>query len=225
MRRRQPTGCAGSAAANEARTNDGHGIVHTLAARVAVIASRLDLLSFLATGLCFACSAADPNDGARGPSDSESASARSAQLKSFPPLPNPILAVPDDSRLAFYYDAIGVQIYACQATTTGYAWTFQAPEANLFDRRGHLVVKHYGGPTWESVSDHIKVVAKKLTEFTAHADAIPELLLQATVHDGNGQMGDVSYIQRLDTAGGLAPSSGCDAAHLGAIARVDYTAT
>ncbi len=38
-------------------------------------------------------------------------------------------------------------------------------------------------------------------------------------------MDDVSYIQRLDTVGGLAPSSGCDAAHVGAIARVDYKAT
>jgi hypothetical protein len=38
-------------------------------------------------------------------------------------------------------------------------------------------------------------------------------------------MADVSYIQRLDTAGGLAPTTGCDASHVGAIARVDYTAT
>jgi len=146
-------------------------------------------------------------------------------LKAFPPLPSPKLAAPDDSRLAFYYDAIGVQIYSCQATATGYAWTFQAPEASLFDRRGHLVVKHYGGPTWEAESDHSKVVAKKLEEFSAHSDAIPELLLQATGHDGQGQMDDVSYIQRLDTVGGLAPNNGCDAAHVGATARVDYTAT
>jgi hypothetical protein len=127
--------------------------------------------------------------------------------------------------LAFYYDAIGVQIYSCQATETGYAWTFQAPEANLFDRKGRLVVKHYGGPTWEAVSDQSKVVAKKLEEFSARTDAIPELLLQASAHDGKGQMDDVSYIQRLETLGGLAPSSGCDAAHVGATARVDYTAT
>ena len=31
-------------------------------------------------------------------------------------------------------------------------------------------------------------------------------------------------IQRLDTAGGVAPSTGCDAAHEGTEARVDYSA-
>lgn len=181
--------------------------------------------SMLAATLLFACSATDASGDPAGPTGSEPVGARSEQLKTFPSLPSPILAVPDDSRLAFYYDAIGVQIYACQATASGYAWTFQAPEASLFDRRGRLVVKHYGGPTWESVDDHSKVVAKKLQEFTAHANAIPELLLQATTHEGKGVMDDVSYIQRLDTVGGLAPSAGCDAAHVGATARVDYTAS
>jgi hypothetical protein len=183
------------------------------------------VFSILATGLLFACSAADTSAGAADSTDGESVSARGEQLKSFPPLPDPRLAAPEGNRLAFYYDAIGVQIYSCQAAATGYAWTFQAPEANLYDRRGRLVVKHYGGPTWESVGDHSKVVAKKLEEYTAHRDAIPELLLEATGHDGKGEMDDVSYIQRLDTAGGLAPTSGCDAAHVGATARMDYTAT
>jgi hypothetical protein len=178
--------------------------------------------SIVAAGWLFACSGGEPIEGA---TDARSVGVQSEQLKNFPPLPDPSLAAPDDSRLAFYYDAIGVQIYACQATATGQAWTFQAPEAKLFDRGGHLVVKHYGGPTWESVRDQSKVVAKKLKEFTAHSNAIPELLLQATTHDGKGQMADVSYIQRLDTAGGLAPTTGCDASHVGAIARVDYTAT
>ena len=183
------------------------------------------VFSMLAAGLLFACSATDMNAPASDSAEPESVSARGEQLKSFPPLPDPSLAAPEGNRLAFYYDAIGVQIYTCQAAATGYAWTFQAPEARLFDRRGRLVVKHYGGPTWESVDDHSLVVAKKLKEFTAHDDAIPELLLEATVHGGKGQMDDVSYVQRLETAGGLAPSAGCDAAHVGATARVDYTAT
>ena len=183
------------------------------------------VIVLLGAGCLFACSAADTNDSQGSRTDSESFSVRSESLKSFPPLPDPILTVPEDNRLAFYYDAIGVQIYACQATTSGYAWTFQAPEASLFDRRGHLVVKHYGGPTWESVHDQSKVVAKKLEEFTAHAGAIPELLLEATVHEGKGRMDDVSYVQRLDTVGGLAPTRGCDSAHVGATTRVDYTAT
>jgi hypothetical protein len=35
----------------------------------------------------------------------------------------------------------------------------------------------------------------------------------------------VTYIQRLDTVAGLAPTTGCDATTVGTTARVDYTAT
>jgi hypothetical protein len=37
-------------------------------------------------------------------------------------------------------------------------------------------------------------------------------------------MAEVTYIQRLNTAGGLAPASGCDASHIGATANVAYNA-
>jgi hypothetical protein len=33
------------------------------------------------------------------------------------------------------------------------------------------------------------------------------------------------YVQRLDTVGGVAPAAGCDSAHAGTRARVDYSAT
>ena len=176
----------------------------------------------LATALLFARSSADANQSAV--TDAEPAATESEQLKALPPLPSPTLAIPDDSQLAFHHDAVGVQIYTCQATKTGYAWTFQAPEAKLFDRPRHAVLTHYAGPTWESVSDHSKVVAKKVAEFSAHADAIPELLLQVTSHAGEGTLAGVTYIQRLHTTGGLAPTGGCDEGHVGATARVDYTA-
>jgi hypothetical protein len=178
----------------------------------------------VAMTLLFACASAGAN-GAVAANDTTPIGLQSERLKPAPPLPSPNLAVPDDSRLAFSYDAVGFQIYVCQAAGNGYAWTFQAPEARLIDAHGRLVVKHYAGPTWESVSDHSKVVAKKVAEFSAHADAIPELLLQVTAHDGNGTMADVSYIQRLGTKGGLAPTTDCDSGHIGATARVDYTAT
>jgi hypothetical protein len=38
-------------------------------------------------------------------------------------------------------------------------------------------------------------------------------------------MTDVTFIHRLETAGGKAPATGCDASHVGETARVDYTAT
>jgi len=39
--------------------------------------------------------------------------------------------------------------------------------------------------------------------------AVPELLLKATAHRGTGLLASVSYIQRLDTRGGVAPTGTC----------------
>jgi hypothetical protein len=144
----------------------------------------------------------------------------SEALSKLPTLPSPTLAVPAGNRLAFHYDAVGVQIYACSAS----AWVFQAPEAALYGKRGRVKGKHYAGPTWES-KDGSTVVGTKVAAFTADPTAIPELLLQAVSHAGDGRMSEVTYIQRLDTAAGLAPTTGCDATTEGATARVDYTAT
>ena len=162
--------------------------------------------------------------GAADSATSEAVSSHSQSLQ-VPPLPSPKLAVPEGNRLAFYNDAVGVQIYGCQAATGGYAWTFQAPEATLVDHRGRAVIKHYAGPTWESIADGSKVIASKVDEFTDDPSAIPELLLKATPQSDTGRMSEVTYIQRLETTGGRAPSTGCDADHVGAVARVDYTAT
>jgi hypothetical protein len=134
------------------------------------------------------------------------------------------LAVPAGNELAFTYDAIGVQIYGCDASATGYGWVLRAPEANLYGKRSKLAGTHYAGPTWES-NDGSTVVASKLAEHAANPTAIPWLLLGATGHSGRGRMSDVTYLHRLDTAGGKAPATGCDATHAGATVRVDYVAT
>jgi hypothetical protein len=135
------------------------------------------------------------------------------------------LAVPKGNKLAFRHDAIGVQIYRCDATATGHGWVFQSPEANLYGHKGRPAGTHYAGPTWQA-NDGSTVIAAKIAEAAAtYSNAIPSLLLGATAHAGRGRMAAVTYIHRLETAGGVAPSNGCDAAHVGARVRVDYTAT
>lgn len=139
-------------------------------------------------------------------------------------LPNPALAPPAGSELEFGFHAVGVQIYTCTAAAAGPAWVFSAPEADLFDRRGAVVVKHYAGPTWEALADGSKVVGARVAGATADPSAIPWLLLKAASHAGHGRMEQVAFIQRLNTTGGLAPAAGCDAGAVGAVARVPYTA-
>src|SRR5262252_3576498 len=103
----------------------------------------------------------------------------------------------------------GVQIYTCKATTDNpakFAWTFKAPEAELKNKEGENIGKHYAGPTWEA-SDGSKVVGA-LQQQAASPDpsAIPWLLLKAKSNEGTGAFSKVIYIQRVDTTGGRAPS-------------------
>lgn len=188
--------------------------------RASAIRISLPVLSAIAGSLFAAACGGSAEGGAPDGLDV----GRASQALSAPVLPSPTLAVPDGNEAEFFFDAIGVQSYTCSATATGYGWVFQAPDATLFDKHGHAVGKHYAGPTWQ-FKDGSTVVGSKVAAFTADPTAIPELLLKAISHTGTGRMSDVTYIQRLDTVGGLAPATGCDASHVGSVARIDYTAT
>ena len=156
----------------------------------------------------------------------ESIASTSSELRRQVPTPSdPKLVVPEGNKLVFSLDAIGVQIYACQAdaTTGAYAWAFQAPEATLYSACGRVAGTHYAGPTWEA-NDGSSVKAARVDGFQPDPSAIPELLLKANANTGPGKMAKITYIQRLETAGGIAPSKACDASHAGEIERVDYTA-
>ncbi len=137
------------------------------------------------------------------------------------------LAPADDQDLAFVLNATGVQEYTCQATATGFAWSFVAPDADLYLQHEDdtIVGHHFAGPTWE-YEDGSFVVGKKAAAAQPDKTAIPWLLLVAVSHGGeDGRMTPVTSIQRLVTVGGIAPASGCDAAHNGTAANVDYTAS
>jgi hypothetical protein len=138
-----------------------------------------------------------------------------------PELPAPCesLQVQPGNRLAFRAYAVGVQIYRWNGT----AWTFVEPEATLFadPNYHHKVGFHYLGPTWEGNSGG-KVVATRVQGCTPNAAAIPWLLLQAVTNQGPGLFGSVTYIQRVNTVGGLMPTA--PGRSVGAVAEVPYTA-
>jgi hypothetical protein len=124
----------------------------------------------------------------------------------------------------------GKQIYVCSAKPgdgSQFAWVLDRPEAELMDDKGEVIGKHYKGPTWEA-ADGSKVAGQvQQRENAPKANAVPWLLLKAD-SPAPGQMGkfaQVRYIQRVDTAGGMAPASGCDQSQAGAEASVDYQAT
>jgi hypothetical protein len=143
-----------------------------------------------------------------------------------PPVPTQV-KVPAGNKLFLKRHATGVQIYTCNATPTGYVWgPGSTPRADLFNKRGKHRGIHYGGPTWED-RDGSKVVAARVDGTTVDPTAIPWLLLRASSTSA-GQHGHklqpTTYIQRVATTGGLAPTSGCDASTVGTQAEVPYTA-
>jgi hypothetical protein len=137
----------------------------------------------------------------------------------------PALAPAADQDLAFVLDAQGVQRYTCVQSTTAFTWTFIAPDADLFSPQARgLVIHHFAGPTW-LYKDSSSVIAARLAGASVDPTAIPWLLLNVTGHGGgSGKLSDVTSIQRLETTGGNAPATGCDADHVGAEADVLYTA-
>ncbi len=159
------------------------------------------------------------------PSAPEPALNANTNDRKVPTVPS-ILEVPDGNKICFHTYAYGVQIYVVTLTSTGYAWVFSAPEANLYSNEGLTgqVGTHYAGPTWESNSGSAVVGTRLQGVASPVAGAIPWLLLGAVSSHGPGVFKDVTYIQRVNTSGGVAPTTGADASTLGQIARVPYTA-
>ena len=149
------------------------------------------------------------------------AKASTAVFDKAPELPEACsqLTAPEGAKLAFKVYATGDQIYRWNGT----AWALFAPDAKLYVNSNYegLVGTHYAGPTWESNSGS-SVVAARLKDCTPDSNAIPWLSLQAVVADGPGIFSRVNFIQRLNTTGGLKPST--PGTTIGEEVRVAYTA-
>jgi hypothetical protein len=136
------------------------------------------------------------------------ADADASQMAAARPTVPPAIEVPAGHVLASDFIAKGVQVYQC----TGGAWVFVEPAANLLgwvNRPTNLATAvHFRGPSWESTDDGSLVEARAVASSPV-SGSIPQLLLQATRNRGDGTFGRVSYLQRLATRGGLAPTGVC----------------
>jgi len=121
--------------------------------------------------------------------------------------------------------ANGVQIYVCTASKGGTApsWQLEGPHAVL-SAGAEVVGIHFAGPTWQALDGSAIKASKVASAEAPKADAVPWLLLSGTP-TGQGAFAQVTHIQRLDTAGGKAPGSGCDAGRVGQKVLVPYTSS
>jgi len=147
-----------------------------------------------------------------------------AQKISPPKVPDAIQAHPGE-QVVLVAHASGSQIYACRSSVDGkFSWTLKAPDAELKDGDGKVIGSHFAGPAWK-LNDGSQVTGKA----AAHIDSddpgsIQWLRVDVVSHSGEGVLGKVTTIQRVNTHGGKSPAGGCDESHRDAEIKSSYTA-
>ena len=152
-----------------------------------------------------------------------------------PPDVPTILQPPAGNRLFRVSHAVGTQDYIC--LSTGWASSAYGPQATLFDDENEQILTHFLSPnpeesntprpTWQDSRDSSMVWANPMpgASYTPDSTAIPWLLLKVVGKSAGPTGGDKmtvsTYIQRVNTTGGLKPTGACTE---GAKALVPYTA-
>jgi Protein of unknown function (DUF3455) len=157
---------------------------------------------------------------------SSAAMAPASQVE--PPAVPSNLEVPEGNKAYRVWHATGTQNYICLAA--GQAWTFIGPQATLFDDEADQVLTHFLSPnpieagvaraTWQHSKDTSSVWAVAIQSSTdpgyVTPGAIPWLLLRIVGAQAGAAGGEklvpTTFIQRVHTAGGSAPSPTCSQA-------------
>ncbi len=152
--------------------------------------------------------------------------------------------MPDGNKHLFTAHADGTQNYVClPAKTGGFAWTLYGPDAVLHaEKSGETIGMHFltpdaagaAHPSWQGLdasrAQAVAIANSSDKPFVAEG-AVPWLLLKiSATTPAKGKAGkypfaSASYVQRIHTSGGIAPSAGCSAAgDVGSKALVPYQA-
>jgi Protein of unknown function (DUF3455) len=166
-----------------------------------------------------------------------------------PPVP-PAIQVEAGNTPFLKGQAVGTQNYICLPSPTGFSWTLFGPQATLFysfkifhSEIRQQITTHFlsanpdekgmNRPTWQSSFDTSAVwgaaIASSIDPNFVAPGAIPWLLVRVVGAERGPTGGDfltqTTFIHRLNTSGGMAPSSGCSqSTNVGATALVPYTA-
>ena len=139
--------------------------------------------------------------------------------------------------------AYGTQNYVCLPSATGVAWKLFGPQATLYPQNAPVqIATHFLSPnpeeagtprpTWQHSQDGSAVWAKMIQSSTDANYVAPgaiawfklEMVGTAEGSTGGALLTRTTFIQRVNTQGGVAPATGCTtAAQLGAIALVPYS--
>jgi hypothetical protein len=158
-----------------------------------------------------------------------------------PPTVPPGLEVEAPNQAFLVGHAFGTQNYECQPVDSlGHVdWTLFTPRATLFSDQNEQLITHFNSPnpdeagvvraTWQDSADTSTVWARAVAAATVDRDAIPWVKLvrvgSRVGPTGGTTLSDTTFVQRVNTRGGLAPSTGCDQLpDVGKKAFMPYTA-
>lgn len=154
------------------------------------------------------------------------------------------IEVPAGNKLFLVGHAVGTQNYICLPSDTSVKFVLFTPQATLFDKH-QQVTTHYFSPnpleggtiraTWQHSRDSSTVWGQVIDGHSSSdptlvaPGAIPWLLITVVGtqagHTGSDTLTATTFIQRLNTSGGVAPATGCTSpADVGNRAFVPYTA-
>jgi hypothetical protein len=143
-----------------------------------------------------------------------------------PALLAPRLRASADEEPEFMLTGRGQQVFECRPGVTdpnAFDWAFVAPDVTLYDGArsvGRLATIN----VWESTSDRTGVSGAVRATQPGGANNLPWASFRAIPSGDSGMFAGVTSIQRVNTNGGIAPATGCDASHTGTETRVPFTA-
>ena len=160
-----------------------------------------------------------------------------------PPVPANI-QVPEGNVAYLVGHAVGTQNYICLPSGDTFRYTLFTPQATLFDKDMEQIMTHYFGPNpdeggtiraaWQDSRDTSTIwgqvmLGNSSTDPEYVAPGAIAWLLVTLVGDQAGPTGGdrltrTTFIQRVNTSGGVAPSTGCaSSGDVGNQAFVPYT--
>jgi hypothetical protein len=158
------------------------------------------------------------------------------------------IQVPAGSKAFLVGHGVGTQNYICLPSGGGFKFVLFTPQATLFGDNDKQVITHYFSPnpiedgtiraTWQDSHDTSTVWAFATPATTATNSTDPDFVkpdavawLKLTVVGsqsgpiGSNELGPTTFIQRVNTSGGLAPAEDCASSmDVGKQAFVPYTA-
>ena len=135
------------------------------------------------------------------------------------------VAPPADEEPVFALRGEGTHAFECRPLASDpsrFGWAFASPDVTLYDG-ARPVGRQVAENTWEATTDRSAVSGVLRSRQDAGGN-MPWLLYRSQSASDAGLFAGVTSVQRVNTSGGVAPATGCDASNSGKEARVAVAA-